>query len=82
MHSGQLRHVSIQLTVDTYGHLIPGANKAAADRLDIASTCNPPTTTQRVEHVEEPELTEKRGDPSGTRTPDTLLKRQELYRLS
>jgi hypothetical protein len=22
------------------------------------------------------------GDPSGTRTPDTLLKRQELYRLS
>ena len=22
------------------------------------------------------------GDPSGTRTPDSLLKRQELYRLS
>jgi len=24
---------SIQLTVDIYGHLVPGANKAAADRL-------------------------------------------------
>ncbi len=30
----QLGHASIQLTVDTYGHLIPGANKAAVDRLD------------------------------------------------
>jgi hypothetical protein len=25
---------SIQITVDTYGHLIPGANRAAVDRLD------------------------------------------------
>lgn len=28
------RHASIQITVDTYGHLIPGANRAAVDRLD------------------------------------------------
>jgi len=27
-------HHSIKVTVDTYGHLIPGANKAAVDRLD------------------------------------------------
>jgi hypothetical protein len=25
---------SIQITVDIYGHLIPGANRAAVDRLD------------------------------------------------
>jgi integrase len=30
----QLGHQSIKLTVDTYGHLIPGGNKAAVDRLD------------------------------------------------
>ena len=27
-------HSSIQVTVDIYGHLIPGSNKAAVDRLD------------------------------------------------
>jgi len=29
----RMGHHSIQITVDTYGHLIPGANRAAADRL-------------------------------------------------
>jgi integrase len=30
----QLRHHSIQITVDTYGHLVPGGNRQAVDRLD------------------------------------------------
>jgi integrase len=30
----QLGHASIQLTVDTYGHLVPGANRQVVDRLD------------------------------------------------
>lgn len=30
----QLGHYSIQLTVDTYGHLAPGGNREAVDRLD------------------------------------------------
>jgi integrase len=30
----QLGHASIKITVDTYGHLVPGANKAAVDCLD------------------------------------------------
>jgi integrase len=29
----QLGHYSIQITVDIYGHLVPGANREAADRL-------------------------------------------------
>lgn len=29
----QLGHSSINMTVDTYGHLVPGANRAAMDRL-------------------------------------------------
>lgn len=30
----QLGHHSIKVTVDIYGHLVPGANKSAVDRLD------------------------------------------------
>lgn len=30
----QLGHYSIQITVDTYGHLIPGANRKAVNALD------------------------------------------------
>jgi hypothetical protein len=36
----QLGHSSITIAVDTYGHLIPGANKAAMDRLDDATRRN------------------------------------------
>lgn len=34
----QLGHHSIRVTVDIYGHLIPGANKVAVDRLDDATS--------------------------------------------
>jgi integrase len=32
----QMGHHSIRVTVDVYGHLVPGGNKAAVDRLDDA----------------------------------------------
>jgi len=31
----QMGHCSIQVTVDLYGHLLPGGNKQAVDRLDV-----------------------------------------------
>ena len=37
----QLGHSSIQITVDCYGHLIPGGNKQAVDRLDTPLTASP-----------------------------------------
>jgi integrase len=37
-------HHSIKITVDIYGHLVPGANKAAVDRLDDTSVRNPHET--------------------------------------
>ena len=40
----QLGHASIQLTVNTYGHLVPGANRQAVDRLDDAMERAPRTT--------------------------------------
>lgn len=36
----QLGHHSIKVTVDIYGHLVPGANKEAVDRLDDATGRN------------------------------------------
>ena len=30
----QMGHASIQITVDIYGHLVPGGNRQAVDRLD------------------------------------------------
>jgi integrase len=36
----QLGHHSMQVTVDIYGHLVPGGNKAAVDRLDDAPQRN------------------------------------------
>ncbi len=41
----QLGHASIQMTVDIYGHLIPGANRQAVDRLDDATIRNPSATS-------------------------------------
>lgn len=34
----QMGHHSIKITVDTYGHLIPGANRAEVNKLDDAGT--------------------------------------------
>lgn len=51
----QMGHYSIQLTVDTYGHLIPGGNKAAVDRLDSpaqATSRDPSATDTRNEIFE------------------------------
>ena len=39
----QMGHHSIKVTVDIYGHLVPGANRAAVDRLDATSR-NPAAT--------------------------------------
>jgi hypothetical protein len=40
----QLGHSSIKITVDLYGHLVPGANRGAVERLADATTRNPHAT--------------------------------------
>ncbi len=51
----QMGHSSIQITVDVYGHLIPGANIAWVDRLDAETTQHQsaPGTHQANEDSEE-----------------------------
>jgi len=38
----QMGHASIQITVDVYGHLVPGGKRAAVDRLDDAESVAQP----------------------------------------
>ena len=49
----QLGHGSIQITVDTYGHPIPGANRGAVDRLDDGPAVQPSTTQAQPEPWDE-----------------------------
>ncbi len=64
----QLGHGSIQLTVDTYGHLIPGANKAAVDRLDDLGCVR--TDTNRRATTPDLPLQNSEGDREGLWSQD------------
>ena len=48
----QLGHHSIQVTVDLYGHLVPGANRGAVDRLASATGSNLYATSDEVREEE------------------------------
>jgi len=37
----QLGHSSIRMTVDTYGHLVPGANRQAVNKLPSLDESDP-----------------------------------------
>ncbi len=47
----QMGHSSIQVTVDLYGHLIPGGNKQAVDRLDTPVEELQPATPAQPPHA-------------------------------
>jgi integrase len=44
----QMGHHSIQVTVDTYGHLVPGGNRQAVDRLDDPVDYAPSATIRNL----------------------------------
>ena len=86
----QMGHSSIQVTIDTYGHLIPGANVAFVDRLDVdmvreekVETTPQQSATQtqpaREEETEIPaELIDLIGGGGRTRTYDLRIMRPSL----
>jgi hypothetical protein len=73
-------HGSIQITVDTYGHLIPGADIAWVDRLDSKTTQQQNATpTQQAEDESEQEyveVLEKTWLPPRDSNPDMLIQSQ------
>ena len=79
----QMGHSSIQVTVDTYGHLIPGGNIKWIDRLDSKTsprqnaTPAQPAVGEQIEKLSQ--VTEKNGRPGGIRTPDPRFRKPLLY---
>jgi hypothetical protein len=67
------------MTCDTYGHLVPGGNRQAVDRLDDG---NKMETFWSREASSVPQLIEKAGATRRIRTADLLITNQLLYRLS
>jgi len=68
----QMGHSSIQVTVDTYGHLIPGADIAWVDRLDVKTKPQQNATPAQLEVMSEteipPEVVDLIGGPTRIRT--------------
>ena len=60
----QMGHSSIQVTVDTYGHLIPGANISYVDRLDRNPRKKQPAVQQPSATLAQPREMANTGTPS------------------
>jgi integrase len=78
----QMGHSSIQVTVDTYGHLIPGANVNWVDRLDSETSPHQSATNPQQATDDIPEdllqTIEKFGGGEWTRTTDLRIMRPSL----
>jgi hypothetical protein len=70
----------MQITVDTYGHLIPGADIAWVDRLDAPvsaqESANRTQTPSATEYQPEMEVVEKNWLPPRDSNPDMLIQSQ------
>ena len=75
----QLGHHSIQMTVDHYGHLVPGGNREAVDRLDAPAS---PVTERNPDATTAAWLAAKHKATQGIRTLDLPITNRLLYQLS
>ena len=77
-------HASIQITVDVYGHLVPGGNRSAVDRLDTRATNDNPATTRedRAVAVNSRKSFVLSGEPPRNRTENPQIKSLLLCQLS
>jgi len=66
----QLGHSSIKMTCDTYGHLVPGGNRQAVDRLDDGNRMETFWTRERIGV---PQVMENIGATRRSRTGDLLI---------
>ena len=78
----QMGHSSIQITVDTYGHLVPGADISWVDRLDAKSEPQQSATQAQpeapAEGDEDMEVVENIWLPPRDSNPDMLIQRCTL----
>ena len=73
----QMGHGSIQVTVDTYGHLVPGADIGWVDKLDAATNAQPSATQEQPDEntpsADVLQLIENVGGPARIRTLDQRI---------
>jgi hypothetical protein len=84
----QMGHSSIQVTVDIYGHLIPGADVSFVDRLDEVPKQDEKTSPQQTATQAQPpeeseaeipsEVVDLIGGGAWTRTTDLRIMRPSL----
>jgi len=84
----QMGHSSIQVTVDLYGHLIPGGNKQAVDRLDTpvdnaVSEAESATSAQPLSAVTTPVASDQLSNPRVTKeglgvSDEVVIRSEEL----
>ena len=78
--SERLGHASIGITLDTYSHVLPGLQQAAAERFDALLEERMPETkpganvSKMLARAEE-----LKSEPCGIRTHDSLIKSQVLF---
>ncbi len=79
----QMGHSSIQVTVDTYGHLIPGVGERYVNRLDSKTTpqesATPAQPAKESDEAESLEVVEMIGSGGGNRTHGLGIMRPSLY---
>jgi len=80
----QMGHASIQITVDTYGHLVPGGNRAAVDRLDDVQPSATPAQPEALRAAARRVRKSFRvsGEPPESRTRNQQIKSLLLCQLS
>jgi len=83
----QMGHASIQITADVYGHLVPGANREAVNRLDDEVAAPPPATPAQPQAVSVGEKRTRKffrmsGEPQRNRTSNPQIKSLLLCQLS
>ena len=81
--SERLGHANVSITLDTYSHVLPGLQEAAAERFDQLFESGQQSEVGGLnvsKMLAEKEEIDSR--PSGIRTLDTLIKSQVLCQLS
>jgi len=75
--SERLGHASINITLDTYSHVLPGLQEAAADRFDNLME-NSISAVEKEDNVSKmlANQVDSNGRPYRSRTCDTLIKSQ------
>jgi len=78
--SERLGHANISITLDTYTHVLPGLQEAAAERFDglLEQEMSNAAEDKNVSKLLAKEA-DLDSEPSGIRTPDTLIKSQVLF---